>query len=483
MEALTYLERCKRSQRVEEILKDHQYFSNYELLKHQIETVVDSCTWYEERGDMLPNFSEPGTGKTLSTLSIIGYLHTTKNYNKILIVCPNSLKNNWAKEIEKFYCYVIKTVIVTGSLREKQKLLEGLKPNNICIINYDYLLKAEPYLNKWGADIVVLDEAHLIKGHTALRSKVARRLHRKVSIALTGTPTSNNPLDCWAIYDFVKPGYFDYKFYKFQERYAVYDYRAGYPKLLAYKNIPELKEKMNEFMIRWEKKQCLDLPEKTYQVIKFDLEDKERKIYDQLSDDLVAELEGETILATHILTRFMKCEQVTSGFIIGENKTPKEIGSSKLCTLMDLLDSLSGQKVIVFTKFRHENESIVKGVKGRAALSLTGGMTDAERNQIIERFQNDPGNHVLVANISVGGVGLNLTAASYVIYYSNSWSLVDRTQTEDRTHRIGQVNKVTYYDLIANNTINEYIYKVVKRKVQMAEYMTSTEIKAALHGK
>ena len=186
----------------------------------------------------------------------------------------------------------------------------------------------------------------------------------------------------------------------------------------------------------------------------------------------LAKVNGKLATAPHVLTQLMRLHQITCGHFKADDGTIQEFKNNRMKELLDLLEEMEG-KVIIWANFRHSikriQEAIAKKYGEESCATYFGDTKADERQDIIEKFQdNDSNLRFFIGNQATGGFGVTLTKATQVIYYSNSYDLEKRTQSEDRCHRIGQTKKVTYTDLIAEKTIDEKIIKALKNKIQIA---------------
>lgn len=338
---------------------------------------------------------------------------------------------------------------------------------------------------------MVVHNCHQIKNHKATKTKalklIAQKSGTKYRWIMTGTPAPNNPLDIFSQFDFIRPGYLAPNFYVFRAIYAEVYTGAGFPMIKSYRNLDRLKTLVGAYSYRVLKEECLDLPEKTYQQVEISLDDTNKKIYKDMSDHLVAEIGGEEVSANIVLVKLLRLQQITSGFITMEDGTIRTIGTEKLSGLRDLLDSMAGEKVVVWARFNHEikmiREMVAKEFPERKCHVMTGEVSNEDRQKMVEDFQSDSTKEsILVANIQVGGVGITLTKACYAIYYSRTFSLGDAAQSEDRIHRIGQGRKVTYYDLTVRSSIDTYILRAIRNKATLSDKLTGDDIKRIAMG-
>ena len=227
-------------------------------------------------------------------------------------------------------------------------------------------------------------------------------------------------------------------------------------------------------------KECLDLPDKVYQRREVELTSEQKKVYKQLTDYAIAELNSHEIVSvTSVLTQILRLHQVVCGFVKHDQGEEVEIASNRLDELINILEEVQG-KTIIWANYQFDIKRIRKKLHDIAGVDSVatyyGETPDEDRQEIIRRFQ-DPNSELkyLISNTQTGGYGITLTEASNVIYYSNNYDLEKRLQSEDRAHRIGQTNKVTYIDLVAKGTVDEKIVKALRNKLDLAQEVLGDE--------
>lgn len=430
------------------------------------------------------NFSEMGTGKTLMCIGAMNWLQAHEGLNKVLILCPKSLIYNWKKEFEKSK---IKWNAITlrGTNDKKKKEISKASKSGLSVIigNYESIGGLLEEIKSFTPQLIICDEAHQLKNHQAKRTKAVKEINTHRRWALTGTPIINKPLDIWSLVNWVAPHLVSRSFYGFRARYAIVYTGGGFPAIKGYKNLKELKEKVDQVSWKVTKAEALDLPEKVYQVREIKLSKEEALAYNQMSKTMVADIKGKEVAANIILTKLLRLMQIVNGFVNDQGVT-ETFGRSKLDALMEIVNELEDKKIVIWTTFRHDFERVETEIRsvGRSVYVLKADLTPDERQEQIDKFQSDAGSAVMVGSIAIGGVGVTLTAASYCVYYSNTWSLGDRLQSEDRLHRIGQTNKVTYIDLVASNSIDEYIIKTIGKKQSLANVINENNLKDIIFG-
>ena len=447
--------------------------------KHQRQALIE--------GAKLQNFAyfmEMGTGKTKVAIDNTAYLYQEKKIDFAFVIAPNSVYQNWKKEID-FHCPEETNIYIWKVTKDKTFKLD---PNKLTFIlmNVEALSHAsgkkwlEYKLLKHGMrSMVILDESTSIKNLKASRTKAIIKLGKlaRYKRILTGSPITKSPLDLFSQCAFLDKKLLGYEnFTVFKSRYAVmYSIeRGGYniqiPKY--YVNLEELEYKLKNFSYRVRKKDCLDLPEKMYVQRNIELPDEQRLAYEKLKATALILLKNDEVSYNNKLTELLKLQQVANGFVKTNDGNIVDFKTNaKLKELMSILEE-SEDKCIIWANYVHNIEMIKKKlgeVYGEnSVVSIYGKDSVDIRNKAVESFQSDDRCRFLVGNPTVGGYGLTLTAAKYVIYFSNSYNLEVRQQSEDRAHRYGQTSQVTYIDLIAADTIDEMVLHNLENKIELS---------------
>ncbi|QIK57796.1 DEAD/DEAH box helicase [Erysipelothrix sp. HDW6A] len=384
-------------------------------------------------------FMDQGSGKTLPILFHLAYLFEHGLISNAIIIAPLSTLGSWSRDLDK----------LPKRRRESIGELE--------IINYDKVWRrAEIYEKKW--DCIVLDESHSIKHRTSKRSKAVRKMARngsKYRYILTGTPMSNGHLEeYWAQYDFLDNSIFNtYK--KFSDRYCLLN---QFFKPYKYRNTDELIEIINNHCYRITKEECLDLPDKLPdEVIKVEL--KEKKLYKQMMDNFIKELEIE---ASNPLVRTIKLRQIASGFIVNEEGQIHSLKSDKLKILGELLEARGDKKTVIFAEFKHSIKSIRHYLEKSNIKHLVLDGDQKDKN-IWKKFQSDETEQVIVCQYQTANAGIDLFASDTIIFYEPTLSSTVNDQAKDRIHRIGQNSKCSYYYLLTKGTLETQIYNTVAK--------------------
>jgi SNF2 family DNA or RNA helicase len=253
---------------------------------------------------------------------------------------------------------------------------------------------------------------------------------------------------------------------------------------VGYRRLDELKEKLDRFAFRVKKEECLDLPDKLYVKREVDLTDEQAKAYNEMRTMALAQVNGGLVSTVNALTQIMRMHQIVCGHVKMDDGTVMELPNNRIKELLNVVEETDG-KIIIWANYRHDIEAIkialAKEYGMNSVATYYGDTVSEERQRIVDDFQNmDSELRFFVGNPSTGGYGLTLTAAHTMVYYSNSFDLEKRLQSEDRAHRIGQTKNVTYIDLIAVGTVDEKIVKALRAKIDIATQVLGEEIKAWL---
>ncbi len=447
-----------------------------------------------------------GLGKSKVTIDTALYLYGRGKIDSLVIIAPKGIHAKWAKEdfpndIPSTLEYKV-AVWRSGnqkSIDECESLFNPGERLRILCMNIESLSTDKSpaekllvkFLNTTNAMLVV-DESDTIKNPDAKRTKRLLKLGDKACYKriLTGTPINNSVFDLYSQFTFLDTDIFGQSFTSFKHTYAEI-LPETHPTIMAikargarftptivakdkdgrsiWKNISKLKEIISPFSVVRKKEDCLDLPDKVYESVYYDLEKKQRKIYDELKLKLKVALNDDTVTVVHKMTLAMRLQQVLSGFLPGDTtdgltslfNDPKD--NPRVEALLTAIENIQGQ-LIIWCRFVDEIKQLEK-ILGEECITYYGATSNREEQ--IALFKSGK-RRIMVANAVVGGAGLNLTNSSTMIYYSNDFSYRNRAQSEDRQHRIGQTETVVCIDLIAENTIDEHISKVLRDKKDVA---------------
>ena len=418
---------------------------------------------------------EMGTGKTITSIAIAGALYRKSLIQKVLVVAPLSILGVWKDEFDKFAVFEYCLAILSGTGAKKADTLRHMrgKPLQVAIVNYESAWRMEDRILAWKPDLVICDEGHKIKNHSISASRAMHRIGAKAGyrLLLTGTIITNKAIDVFSQYKFLNPAIFGPSFYAFRNRYFN---MVGYGKhtpILKRSMEQDLMRRLHSIAFRATKAECLDLPETIEIVRSVDLEAPAARIYRDLVRDSYAELGQGEVSATNILTRLLRLSQVTGGFAADDSGTaPIQISTAKQDALADIIDATlqEGGKLVIIARFIPEITTIRKMLdkQGIGYACITGEIK--ERDAEVTRFQTDPQTQVFIGQIATAGLGITLTAASTMVFYSLDYSMSNYEQAKARIHRVGQKEKCTYIYLAAKGTVDEKVLKALRDKVDLA---------------
>ena len=418
---------------------------------------------------------EMGTGKSLTAIAITGALSQAGRIRRVLIVAPISILGVWEEEFQKFAAFPYALAVLSGSSAKKLDTLRHMTGTalQVVVVNYESAWRLEKALTAWHPDLIIADEGHKIKTHNIAASKAMHRMGREASyrLLLTGTVITNKAIDVFSQYKFLNPAIYGNSFYAFRNRYFDMVGYGNHTPVLKKSMESELTEKLHSISYRATKAECLDLPETTDMIRQIELEPAALRIYRGLVKESYAELAGGEVTATNILTRLLRLSQLTGGFL-GNDKTAavEQVSAAKLSALEDILDGAvaEGKKLVIIARFIPEIKAICKLLekRGLGYSCITGEVKN--RDEQVARFQNEPEVMAFVGQIATAGLGITLTAASTMVFYSLDYSMSNFEQTKARIHRVGQRMPCTYLYLVARGTVDEKVLAALESKADLA---------------
>ena len=455
---------------------------------HQLDAL--EASWNKE---VFAYFMEMGTGKSKVLLDNAAILYDKGEINALLLIAPKGVYKNWYdSEIPTHLPDHVDTNIVLWKTSDKskkqQQLLNTLfKPGshlNILIMNVESFSSgngsdfAYKFLASHPKSMVAIDEATTIKTPTSNRTKNILSLskHCKYRRILTGSPVTKSPLDLYSQCQFLDPWLLDQQsYYTFKARYSICKKIQVNGRqveiVVGYRNLGELSEKIKSFSKRILKEDCLDLPEKSYVKHYVELTKEQQKVYQQMKKEAIAFLDGKMQSSATVMTQLMRLHQITCGHFTSDDGTIKDLPCQRLNELMDILEKIEG-KTIIWSHYTHDVKRIIKEIKrvyGDNSVVDYYGQTDTDsRSKNIKKFQTDDKCRFFVGTTHTGGYGITLTAGSNMIYFSNGYDLEKRQQSEARIDRIGQTKKMTYIEIMTQDTVDERIVKALRNKVNIA---------------
>lgn len=405
-----------------------------------------------------------GLGKTLQTLTWLKFLHLDDSVKSgpVLVVCPKSVMENWSHEVEHFMPGVSVYVWDPSIVKQFAAAEDNFE---VHVLNYAQMRNLQPKLNEFEWMAVVLDEAQNIKNPTSIAWKAASQLKSRFRLALTGTPIENRLMDLWSIMEFAMPG--------------ILGNRSNFQNVYNAKKDPlaktRLSSRIRPFILRRTKDQvATDLPERVEEDILCTLTGEQDNMYKaELKRAQQIMLKVKTAsefnkVKFNVLTSLLRLRQICCHPKLYDKKSRGK--SAKLEAMMEHVEAIldQGSKVLVFSQFVEMLDILAKEAKKKSwAHWLLTGQTE-NRGNLVKEFQSFDGPGVFFISLKAGGAGLNLTAAQYVVLFDPWWNPAVENQAIDRTHRIGQTNRVVAYRLLAKNTVEEKIRKLQVAKSELA---------------
>jgi SNF2 family DNA or RNA helicase len=450
--------------------------------------------------DTFAYFMEMGTGKTKVLIDNLAMLYDKGKVDGALIVAPKGVIGTWYnQELPAHLPNHIEnvTVLWQSNINKKQKekldlLYETDHRLHILIMNVEAFStdKGKKYAASFlrcHKSMAAIDESTTIKNPKAKRTKnildIARLApYRRI---MTGSPVTRNPLDLYTQCEFLDPRHLDFSsYYAFRNRYAemktMHVSGRSIQVVGGFRHLDELADSLKPFSYRVLKQDCLDLPDKIYMKREVQLTPEQKKLYEQMRKEALATLNGKTVTTMTALTQLMRLHQITCGHFAADDGTVQEIKNNRLIELLDVLEEIEG-KAIIWAHYQHDVRNIYKLLEDKygpgSVVHYYGKTLPDQRDYAIKNFKENDRVRFFVGTPQTGGYGITLVQANTVIYYSNGYDLEKRMQSEDRAHRIGQKKKVTYVDLIAEDTVDTKIVKSLRKKINIASEVMGEDLK------
>jgi SNF2 family DNA or RNA helicase len=447
---------------------------------------------------------EMGTGKSKVLIDNIAMLYDKGKINGALIVAPKGVYQNWfdieipnhmPTHIEK-KMVLWKASFMKGNeivSKEVDALFETGTDLHILVMNVEALSTKNgvTFANKFLScheTLMAIDESTTIKNPDAIRTRSIVQLGRsaKYRRILTGSPVTKSPLDLYKQCEFLNEGLLDYtSYYAFKSRYSVLRTAnfggRSVQIVVGYKNLNELSERIEQFSYRVLKEDCLDLPSYSFTKRIIQLSKEQQKIYQSMKQLALAQQNGKLMTTATALVQLMRLHQITCGHFKSDDGTIQKIKNERLDALMDILSEVEN-KAVIWAHYKYDIEVIVEAIKkeyGPDSYVTYYGDTPSEiRQNNIKLFQDENSKvRFLIGTPQTGGYGITLTAGNVMIYYSNGYDLEKRTQSEARINRAGQKRKMTYIDIIAEDTVDEKIVDALRKKIDIASKVMGEELK------
>ena len=397
---------------------------------------------------------EMGLGKTIEAIGAIRVLMKAGWLRQVLVVCPASIKTNWAAEFRK-WAPELSCQVVAGDRGDRRRCWR--KPCHVLIVNYMSLIRDADYdyCSARKYDLVVLDEAQRIKNAGTKTAQTTKALERASSWSLTGTPVENSADDIRSIFDFVHP-------------------HLG----LGHTAFADIPHRIEPYFLRRRKQDVLhELPPKRMVDRWLSLSSAQRAAYDEAETQGIAYLRdlGQAITITHVFALITRLKQIC-------NFDPRTEQSCKLEYLREVLDEIAaaGQKALVFSQFTQTLEFLRGELSDLTPVAYHGGMSPTQKDAAVVEFTDSVDRPLMLISLKAGGLGLNLQAASWVFHYDRWWTPAAERQAEDRAHRIGQTATVMVERLMCEDTIEERIHNIQQRKQEIIDSIVERDYEEAI---
>ncbi|MDN3674733.1 DEAD/DEAH box helicase [Flavobacterium branchiarum] len=427
-----------------------------------------------------------GLGKTLQTLAVLvavqeqlGFTTKTTNFDlfqnettierdplKTLIVLPSSLVFNWYNESQKFTPHFSKIQYVGN---DRKQLVNRLESSDLIFTSYNIIHRDISILEKYNFRYLILDESQYIKNKSSKIFKAINKIKTAHKIALSGTPIENSLDDLWSQMEFINPDILGtYNFF-------AENFKIPIEKKQDENSLSELKTLIQPYILRRTKEQVLkDLPELTEQIYYCDMEPEQEKLYEKEKSkarNFLLKTDGSTPDKISIINTLMKLRQLSNHPKMVDQDS--EIDSGKYIAVTNYLENLvkGKQKVIIFSSFVTNLNFYTSWCKDNkiAFCEITGETPSKKREQQVNQFQENENPLLFFISLKAGGVGLNITKASYVLFLDPWWNPFAEKQGVGRAHRIGQLNKVNVIRFISKNTVEEKIIKLQENKKLLSD--------------
>lgn len=445
------------------MLRDYKWTGKFTPFDHQKTT--SSFLSIRQRAFC---FSEAGTGKTASVIWAADYLMKLGVIKRVLVLCPLSImKAAWQKDLFTFAMHRSCSV-AHGSSDQRRKILAA--GSEFVIINYDGVAVVKDEIIAGGFDLIVVDEASAFKNAQTNRWKIFNQIMKATNPRLwmlTGTPAAQSPVDAYGLAKLVNPTGCPPYFGQFRSTVM---YKVSHFKWEPKPGAAAYVHKILQPAIRFEKKDCLDLPEVLHTERDAPLTPQQAKYYKQLKNQMLIEAAGEEVSAVNAAVKIQKLLQLSGGAVYTDTGEVLEFDvSNRLNVVLEVIEE-SSNKVLVFVPFTHtidllrerlEKEGISCGV-------INGDVSLNKRSEIIDRFQKRKDPHVLILQPQAASHGLTLTAADTIIWYAPVTSVETYLQANARIDRAGQKNSMTIVH-ISGSPVEARLYSMLRDNISHHE--------------
>lgn len=422
---------------------------------------------------------EMGLGKTAIALHNAGALHKAGEVNGVLILAPKGVHRQWLEQ--QLPEHFDPAIPYDSWLWKNNSFMPMEMPQSKLVffaMNIDAIRtdrgfsEAKRTLKSFGGkSMMIIDESHQIKSGSAQRTKAAFELGKFATYRriLTGTPITKNIMDAWSQFKFLDANILGQPYMTgFRARYAI---MGGWEnkQIVGTKNLEEFNELIAPHSFRLTKAEALDLPPKLYATREYEMSEKTSHHYENMKYTFMTELENGTIVdAAHAAVAIIRLQQILSGYL-PHDKEVETFSGERLNVLLDIIEQVEGP-VIVWARFIEDIKRITEALSQLDnTVNYYGGTAPKEREEAVTKFLSSEA-RFFVANQATGGVGLNLQGACRTaIYYSNDFNAASRWQSEDRIHRLGTTDSVTYFDIVAQKSVDRLLLRSLKSKKSLAD--------------
>lgn len=424
------------------------------LMSHQYEGAV-----FGMDTDALACFMEPGTGKTLLAIALCDLWKA----RRVVVISPSVMVDVWPEQIEEHAPGLLESV------EWRFLSYDGLRLRRQDKRSTRWARRGEFNLIKWKPDVIICDEGHRLKNRGSRQSKMIRRIARNVErrVILTGTPIDGGYEDLWAQFDMLAPGLLGHRYREFEERYVRKGGYRGY-QIIGYRHVNRLMEKIRPHLFVRKLADCIDLPSERHVVVRTPMKETLKMAYAKLHKTLQVEFEGRHLTALNPLTKLMRLHQMCGGFVDNDC-----VDRGKLNSLLDLTTDWK-KPFIVFCRYLNEIGLVSEALQKRGLrVGVISGQN--KKNRTAERRAFQAGERDALVIQSQSGIGITLTRATEVIFYSMDWSYITYNQNLHRVLRIGadKDRGLTYYYLVASVThsVDREVKAALEAKQDLTDYL------------
>ncbi len=478
-----------------------------------------------DRTKDLPGYAllwEMRVGKTLPMIDTANHLCARGVIDAVLVIAPNGVHLNWSRIAIPPHMTPGVSIVEWSSAKSGNKGYQDLLSDSVdsdkflwFCVNVEAMISPRcatflEYFLKHRKVLLIVDESHKIKNHNAQCTKAVTRIAKKCAYRriLTGTPVTQGPFDLWSQFNVIDPTIFHevdplgnkvpMKFTTFKHKYGVFKkqrYGNGpvFDELIEYKDLDKLYETIQPFSSRLTQKEVYeDLPPLIHEKRLFEISPLQRKYYNELRDDLITTLEsGVEITAQQAMVNLLRLQQISRGFV-GDTQTVHDLGTPRpsIEALKDILEQVEG-KVIIWCKFQADVKLIlamlnptIGPTEGERKLyySAYDGTTSTDQRQLaLHNLLSDPFCRGVVGTPAAGGIGVDMSAADTMIFYSHGFNLGERLQAIARMQGPNQKSRsLLLIDMVAVGTIDERCLSVLNSKQDLASMLTGDKLRGIL---